>query len=292
MSGSPPNPTLSFLQFRIQYSSLALLYYDYALTFPSEVKHMWRGKRSLSTILYVFCRYALVANLLYLLAIANKLCDTWYKIIGALSVLGRAAIITTFTLRTYVIFGQNTFILLYLGAVGLACVALDITHVPGLRCVGSSTNTLLSILMVVFEYSSAILLTIRAAQVFKVRKQRKMETGNDLVSLILEQGLFVISFFTTAAVVLNFRAPSGFFQRLLNALTLPLSCLLTARFLLHLREFERRRLEGTNYSQQRTLAGFEAASGSGAISTMMDDFGDDPLAGYSDHSEPGPSGQV
>lgn len=80
----------SYLQFDIQWSSLgayfrahlrigdanpfsALLFYDYALTFPSEVKYIWGSKMRLSTFLYIFCRYALVANVLYLLAIANQL---------------------------------------------------------------------------------------------------------------------------------------------------------------------------------------------------------------------------
>ncbi|KAH7878937.1 uncharacterized protein C8R40DRAFT_689263 [Lentinula edodes] len=45
-----------------------------------------------------------------------------------------------------------------------------------------------------------------------------------------------MSVFTTTSVILNFRAPAGFYQRLLNALTLPLSGLLTSRFILHLRK--------------------------------------------------------
>ncbi|KAK0457822.1 uncharacterized protein EV420DRAFT_480021 [Desarmillaria tabescens] len=72
-----------FLQFRIQYSSIALLYYDYALTFPTEVKYVWGSKFRLSTALYICCRYALVANVLYLLAIAKKL--------GARSYFGRGS---------------------------------------------------------------------------------------------------------------------------------------------------------------------------------------------------------
>ncbi|KAJ8689720.1 hypothetical protein PTI98_012594 [Pleurotus ostreatus] len=137
-----------YLQFNIQWSSIALLFYDYALTFPLEVKYIWGSKVRLSTILYIFCRYALVANVLYLLAIANRLkqgpsfcgpplqllthilhgvsCDTWYKIIGALSVLGRAAVIVTFTGRTYAIYARNIYILIYLGLIGTACIALDI----------------------------------------------------------------------------------------------------------------------------------------------------------------------
>lgn len=54
--------------------NIALLWYDYGLTFPEEVRYMWRSKEwKVSTFLYIFCRYALPANLLYLLAIANKL---------------------------------------------------------------------------------------------------------------------------------------------------------------------------------------------------------------------------
>jgi hypothetical protein len=85
----------SFLRFRLQYSSLgryqnalsppmtisrssvsALLYYDYALTFPKEVEYIWKQKFRLSTALYIGCRYALLANVLYLLAIENKLGHT------------------------------------------------------------------------------------------------------------------------------------------------------------------------------------------------------------------------
>ena len=49
-------------------------------------------------LLYILCRYALLANVLYLLAISDKFgdaesCDVAYKIIGAISVLGRAAVL-------------------------------------------------------------------------------------------------------------------------------------------------------------------------------------------------------
>ncbi|KAG7444422.1 uncharacterized protein BT62DRAFT_952203 [Guyanagaster necrorhizus] len=291
-----------FLQFRIQYSSIALIYYDYALTFPTEVKYVWGSKFRLSTVLYIFCRYALVANVLYLLAIAKKLgarvfCDTWYKIIGALSVLGRAAIIVAFTGRTYAIFARSRIILFYLVAIGLTCVILDIMHVPGLKCVGSSSNPLgndifllsmkatevsaaanllLSILMVVFEYSSAILMTIRSIQAFKVGGPWKAQRRG-FAYLVFEQGILYfgfVSLFTTAAVILNSVAPAGFFQRLLNALTLPLSGLLTARFLLRLRVWEHKQsvaLIGGNNSRHTQTMEFRAPS-------LVDEFGEDPVS--------------
>ncbi|KIL63829.1 hypothetical protein M378DRAFT_36863, partial [Amanita muscaria Koide BX008] len=52
-------------------SDIALLYYDYALTFPDEKEYIWGSRFSLSTFLYLWCRYALVANVIFLLAFLN-----------------------------------------------------------------------------------------------------------------------------------------------------------------------------------------------------------------------------
>ncbi|KAK0203047.1 hypothetical protein DFS33DRAFT_1385410 [Desarmillaria ectypa] len=321
-----------FLQFRIQYSSIALLYYDYALTFPTEVKYVWGSKLRLSTVLYVCCRYALVANVLYLLAIAKKLgarfyfgrgnnslsdswqhfsCDTWYKIIGVLSVFGRAAVIVTFTGRTYAIFARSKIILIYLVAIGLACVILDIVsriyyqhHIyvetGSDRCmfqdsdvlvlrvilldttnIFAAANLLLSILMVVFEYSSAILMMIRSIQAFKVGRFYRYSAP---INAILTARTYmtkhvdsVVSLFTTAAVILNSVAPAGFFQRLLNALTLPLSGLLTARFLLHLRVWEHQHSAAV-ISENRGIASQQARTMEFRALSVVDEFGEDPVS--------------
>ena len=50
---------------------LALLYYDYSLTLADERKLIWSQTLGVTTVLYVLCRYALVANVLYLLAISQ-----------------------------------------------------------------------------------------------------------------------------------------------------------------------------------------------------------------------------
>lgn len=51
----------------------AFIYYDYALTFPSEVKYMWRvgSYKKTSTLLYILCRYALLSNVLYSISISD-----------------------------------------------------------------------------------------------------------------------------------------------------------------------------------------------------------------------------
>ncbi|KAJ3986009.1 hypothetical protein F5890DRAFT_1385045, partial [Lentinula detonsa] len=50
-----------------------LLYYDWLLTIPEEVEYIWKARLSFSTVFYIFCRYALLANVLYLLEISNLL---------------------------------------------------------------------------------------------------------------------------------------------------------------------------------------------------------------------------
>ncbi|KAJ3789787.1 hypothetical protein GGU10DRAFT_342362 [Lentinula aff. detonsa] len=235
------------LQFEIQYASIVLIWYDWILTLPMEVKYIWGSKIRVSTIIYILCHYALLGNILYLFAISHMLkpsCDTWYKIVGALSVLGRAAIMFSFTARAYAVWGRRRVIFAYLASIWIICIGLDIAHVPGLRCVGSSSipiaNDLLSILMVVFEFSSAILISIRCIQTIKDRSSCS-KSIKGFWDLTFQQGILYFSFmsvFTTTSVILDFRAPAGFYQRLLNALTLPLSGVLTSRFILHLRKCE------------------------------------------------------
>lgn len=76
-----------------------MLYYDYILTFPDELRYIWRegSLMRFSTLLYICCRYALLGNLIYLLVFAGVLddmCKGWFWLIGILSVVGRAAIIS------------------------------------------------------------------------------------------------------------------------------------------------------------------------------------------------------
>ncbi|KAJ3995605.1 hypothetical protein F5050DRAFT_1573241, partial [Lentinula boryana] len=138
-------------------SNTALLYYDWLLTFPEEVEYIWKARLSRSTVYYVFCRYALVANVLYLLEISNILgsrvryylhlnatlqvahypsfsvtCDDWRIFVSVLSVCGRAAIIATLIARTNAVCSQNRWILAYLVALGIACVVTDAVRGPEL----------------------------------------------------------------------------------------------------------------------------------------------------------------
>ncbi|VDB99865.1 unnamed protein product [Peniophora sp. CBMAI 1063] len=286
-----PASEAQFLRFAIQWASIALLYYDYALTFPHEVKYIWRGsKRRLLVFLYICCRYALLANVLYLLAISDKFggpsaCDAAYKALGVMSVLGRGAIIFTFLARVYVVCSRNKIILGGLGAIAATCVVLDVMHVPGLRCSGSSSikivERLLSILICVFEFFAAVIIFFRSMQALRLSGAPLWMTRDTFSYLVVEQDVLYfafISIFTTGTTILNFRAPTAFIQRLLNALTLPLSGLLTARFILRLRAYHGRRMGNGSVDLAVPISTFEIATdGDQHMHTIFTEFGEDPV---------------
>ncbi|KAA1474603.1 hypothetical protein DENSPDRAFT_931775 [Dentipellis sp. KUC8613] len=265
-----------------------LVYYDYALTFPAEVKYIWRATHfRMSTILYFFCRYALLGNVLYLLGIAGKFninhCNSVYKFVGAISVLGRAAVIIVFTGRAYALWSKSRIVLGLLGSLGLACFILDCMHVPGLVCggpVGSNIHIvsfLLTVLVCVFEIIAAALTMWRSVQA--LLGPSKVRT-NTFYYLIFEQGTlsFVfISLFTTAAAVLNARTPNGVMERLLNAFSLPLTCMLIARFILYLREWDEHKLKGSQGGSlpEHAVSTFKAVEH--VANSIIDDFGEDPV---------------
>ncbi|KIL53990.1 hypothetical protein M378DRAFT_93306 [Amanita muscaria Koide BX008] len=115
----------------------ALLFYDYALTFPDEMKFIWGSKLSLSTFLYIGCRYALVANVIYMLAYLNIIhdrvslgwllvCDIGYKICGVLGIIGRASVLSVWGLRTYALYNGSKVILVWFISLGFACLISDV----------------------------------------------------------------------------------------------------------------------------------------------------------------------
>lgn len=280
-----------FLQFRIQWASIAFVYYDYILTFPDELQYMWKQRFRVSTLLYIMCRYAIIGNVLFLLGISQLLgtsCNSVYQLVGALSVLGRTAIVITFTARTYAVYGRSKWILASLGTIALMVMILAWWHVPGLACVGASKNAMaggvLAVVMVVFEVMSVVLSTVRCVQALRetggVRSERNMSS---FMYIIMEQGImyFVIAAaFTITSVVLNFTAENGTFeQRLPNAFYLPMTCSLTARFLLYLRRWESNNArDGAGKTiEGKSMSTFEVAGQAASSLISIGDFGEDAL---------------
>ncbi|EIW87455.1 hypothetical protein CONPUDRAFT_79472 [Coniophora puteana RWD-64-598 SS2] len=317
-----------FVQFCIQFSSLALLYYDYILTFPLELQYMWRKKVMVSTVLYCFCRYALLANLFYLFAIEKVVqnCKGWYQFDGYLSVCGRGAVLGVFAARTYVVCSQSKPVLAIMGFLWISVVALDFWHTTGDKCSGATdpdmtiANTALSISICVFESIGTVITAIRCVQARReVLKSKKLflQDSNIFVFLLREGFIYFFGVFgfTLAAVVLNFAAPAGFKGKLINALVLPVSGILSARLLLYLRQNKHHRDLAMRGSQNRTLTradgedigaldAFHAATMAGSdftrsvfVSSNPDaygegEFGGDPVAGVREELTGGANGGI
>ncbi|KDR68338.1 hypothetical protein GALMADRAFT_272569 [Galerina marginata CBS 339.88] len=290
----------SIIRLMIQYSSITVLFYDYALTWTREVKFFWSRKFKISTALYIACRYAMVSNILYTLALSDMLpgmrvCDNAYKICSAISVVGRSAIIIVWGARTYAVFNRNKCVLVVFGTLGLLVIGLDISHVPGVVCVGNSGNPiveeLLIIFMVVYEVLSAILTTVRSWQAMKISITGAWRSQRQKLSyLVLREGLLYsifVSATTLGALILRYtRAQGSLPQRLLNADTLPISGLLTARFLLHLREWDHKASESTSddwspeAGQKKSpiqFVDFIDPNREPVQRSIVDEFGEDPV---------------
>jgi len=244
----------------IQYTSIALVWYDYVLTLGQESRTLWaKPRKSWFTILiYVGLRYPLLGNTIYLLAKTHHLpnCDSWYKFIGGLTLLGRSSVFAVTTIRTYAIYNKNRLVLFTLGLIAFACMVLDAIHIPGERCVGSAgvpiVPTLLSIAVCIFEATAMLLLIFKVVQLHTIGGKDESGQNGSLTSFVLQQGLLYfcgVFAFQLSAPFLNFLAKTSSFSKLLNALTLPISCIFTARFLLDLWAFKESSLTATEQQE-------------------------------------------
>ncbi|TCD61732.1 hypothetical protein EIP91_007999 [Steccherinum ochraceum] len=195
-----------YLQFELQWASIIIIWYDYALTLPMEVEYIWKGKFNVSKVLS-HDSGAEPSSLLY----------------------------AQFPQR-----GQAS--------------ELDILDLRA-RC----------LILLVRELVHAV----AAPGINDLRNES------------------VISLFTVTTIILNFRTKTGFLQGLLNALTLPLSGLFTARFILHMRAFASRELNPTSIQDDGSVVFDHAESGPGAAgastaasihSSLVEEFGGDPVA--------------
>jgi len=262
---------LKRLEYTIQFCSLAILYFDYLLTLKDEIAYIWFSRWRVSTILYFFCRYSLVANVVYVFAISEGFggldCTTGYKICGTLSVLGHVGIIAVWTMRTCVLFQNNPILFAFFGLGGLAVVTLLSYRIPFMSCSGgrdiSSILGANAALVLFIEILSFLLATWHIRKM--MRSQKVTDDGTSsfmrLHRLIMSQGVYyIVAIFTFAAaqLILNFQWKTGFMARLLNAIKVPLSGFLTARFMLQLRMY-----------------GFKTVLDGSSRSTRWDDMCDD-----------------
>ncbi|KAL1659103.1 hypothetical protein GGF50DRAFT_107992 [Schizophyllum commune] len=269
-----------FIQFCVQWSSIAVLYYDYALTFSREVQYIWRRKFGLTTILYVCCRYALAANVLYLLAISGHIhegCDSTYMSLSALGVVGRGAVLITWSARTWAVWERSPYILAFLGSITVTVIAIDSYETSGVACTGArfshAANDALVILVVAFEFISTFLTLWRCIPVIRADRRNGLGSQNSVFLVLAKEGFMYycfVSLFTMSSAVINYMDHP--IRRIPSALTLPFSGMLTARFILHLRSMVGQDIVKTDHGRAiESTAPSQLAFGSNPISTDSSD---------------------
>ncbi|KAF9525034.1 hypothetical protein CPB83DRAFT_565189 [Crepidotus variabilis] len=202
-------------------------------------------------------------------------CDSAYQLSAAMGVFGRIGILTVWGIRTSAIYHGNKFVIGFFGALGLVIVILAAQHVPYVVCSGgraistgmkvgtidaSRTKEALklvpaevpAILTAVYEVLSVILATVQCIRTLRsIGPLRYQKRG--LVYVIMQQGLlyfgliFLLAF--TNLILLYVPSIKGtWFERGVNALNIPLSGMMTARYLLYLREWDHAKTRGNTES--------------------------------------------
>ncbi|KAH6884660.1 hypothetical protein BKA70DRAFT_1339483 [Coprinopsis sp. MPI-PUGE-AT-0042] len=235
---------LKRLEYILQFASIAVLYYDYMLTLKDEITYIWMRKWKLSTLFYFCCRYALLANLLYLLAISEDLtglknsCHTGYKVCGALSVVGHIGVMAVWTLRTCAVYNNNKWLFAFFGILGSSVAIMLIYRTPFMRCSGQKDlSKLLGANGAIFLFIELFSFLLATWKVWQLTKDAKNKTDRPITRL--NKLIMGVSILSVAVLILNFKWKTGYLSRLLNGLKLPLSGFLTARFMLRLRAWDK-----------------------------------------------------
>ncbi|TFK35542.1 hypothetical protein BDQ12DRAFT_668417 [Crucibulum laeve] len=260
----------TFVSLCIQHSSLALVYYDYTLTFASEVKYVWQRKIKFMTILYVFCRYSLVANVIYAVAITSPLDKLRYyenyaeEEIAVMQHIGSPRCSVSYVeSRTYAVFGGSKLVLLIFGLAGTLVTVLATT---------TRLRNALSISTVGYQVLCAIFTTFRSIQALIANGDWRTQK-HSLMFFIFQQGILYFIFattFATASLILDYRTYIGSPR------------LMTARFVLHVRQWEEKHLNTSNYSDpQHSPVWFNNRQDENifirAATPEMPDLGEDPV---------------
>jgi len=221
---------------------------------------------------------------MYTLTLAGVIrgsCDLGYRISAATSILGRLAVLIVWGIRTYTVCNNSRIVAAWLLFLGVGCVVANIVSVFSSKCDWQDSiplaGLLFGILLGLFELSAAILTITRCVRALRAGGGWRAQKDG-LFALILEQGtlyIIVVCIFTAVPYLVNFILHAPAIQRLLNAYPMPVTGLITARFLLYLREWEERlsmqQGEGGTITEQESIQ-FRPPRSVG-ISSFVDEFG-------------------
>ncbi|KAJ2928709.1 hypothetical protein H1R20_g8392, partial [Candolleomyces eurysporus] len=210
--------SLKRVELNFQYCSLTVLFYDYLLTLRDEIEYVWKQKWRNSTCLYVLCRYALVANVLYVLSVSQT--------------TGMRLRYWIYDMRCPERVWAYWYLRMKVNSLRETIPSIVNTRIKILTYINKRLHSrirgVLSALVVTFEVTAFLLASVRLWSSFKYNLELHGSVAmrrKALHSVVFRQGfwyIFAIVGLSVASVILNFKAwKGGFVQRLLNSLKVP-----------------------------------------------------------------------
>ncbi|TDL17902.1 hypothetical protein BD410DRAFT_793780 [Rickenella mellea] len=216
-------------------SATTLVFYDYALTFPTEMTEIWTSKFSGAQVLFFLTRYSYMVFTVFICV--NNLTTNLSEMKGIL------------TLRTYAIYQKNRLVLVVLGLTGVTSVARGGMAKPGVdssvfgRTCGEFdpdinfrsqltvllAGNIISLILDVLVFTLTFAKTIRHAIAM-----RKFGLENGLGYFILRDGAAKLLFGVVGTIVF-FEAVSNWLGVLVQ-ISNPLTIILINRLVLNLRQ--------------------------------------------------------
>jgi len=262
---------------------IALVGYDYLLTFSREVALIWGRKVSLSTVLFFLIRYPAGGLVLFELILkpTTRHCDEIMKFLFALQIVARAAILVVFIVRTYAISHARGSILIMLCILALGILVLECAQEGPLSCFNTSHSVISQHAWAVasagsrfgFDLIVACITIYRTIEVIRLPGRLKNLERRSTTNLVLGNGLFYFLMASLAelSVVIVAALPEVSAKEIVDPLPLQLACILISRFLLSLRERH-------NVDQSTLSTSYQSATlrfvGERAHSAITEDFGE------------------
>ncbi|TFK46600.1 hypothetical protein OE88DRAFT_1667198 [Heliocybe sulcata] len=225
------------------FSRLALMFYDMLLNLGREKRLTWDSKFRASSVVYLCVRYPVVAFQVFQVCWTTSTphCNTIERAAWGIALVPtRITICASFILRVNAVTERNTILVGVLTLIGLLIIGLDLWQDVNASCT-QGQNTLSSVLtfisLIVFDITTSII-SWRLVRVIHSSSGLHKLSGKSMIWLVMRSGVLYFMVMTgiqLGAVILYF-LPQGVYSAVLNDYTILLSSILTARFLLDLRD--------------------------------------------------------
>ncbi|KIK58838.1 hypothetical protein GYMLUDRAFT_45133 [Collybiopsis luxurians FD-317 M1] len=230
------------------YSKLALLLYEVIINLDREVLLVWSTCDSFqwSNTIYLVNRYPLVAyqiwNVYYTPYMPH--CDTFYKVFFYLCIIPTRTAISIVWIQCVYATYHNSLLCWVISILGVAAVGVDIYQGIDSSCTHNTSlsetlsGVLTYITLTAFDLVATFSVIIKLIQTILKSGGFQTVGRRSLLKYVFRSGILYFGAVTVpqlVAVALYF-APHGMYSTIVNNFLLHLSSVMTARFLLGLRE--------------------------------------------------------